>query len=184
MQSAVYSLEPKQLGKRRRGRKGRVSKAGLAALNKELYGHIYSCRKTLRRLLTFAHGRWLCVLFVYILSLSLSFFPSRFVYLSLALFPPVPLLPLSPPIRYVPLSRSLFFRSLSYSFSFILFSTTHTHARTILSLFSLLFFNLLARFFIISFSPRFVCYANFSFLLAIFVIVSSSFPHAFSLTFI
>lgn len=33
--------------------KGRVSKAGLAALNKELYSHIYSCRKTLRRLLTF-----------------------------------------------------------------------------------------------------------------------------------
>lgn len=33
--------------------KGRVSKAGLAALNKELYGRIYSCRKTLRRLLTF-----------------------------------------------------------------------------------------------------------------------------------
>lgn len=39
--------------KRPRKQKGRVWKAGLAALNKELYNHIYSCRKTLRRSLTF-----------------------------------------------------------------------------------------------------------------------------------
>lgn len=44
------------------GEKGRVWKAGLAALNKELYSHIYSCRKTLRRLLTFVQRRVLCSL--------------------------------------------------------------------------------------------------------------------------
>lgn len=60
--------------------KGRVSKAGLAALNKELYGHIYSCRKTLRRLLTFGSHRQLCGFSFTILPfLHLSLFPIRFL---------------------------------------------------------------------------------------------------------
>lgn len=105
------------------GEEGRVSKAGLAALNKELYGHIYSCRKTLRRLLTFAHGRCalVCALLLRLLSLLRSFFPSRFIsfpflsltlFLSLSLFPPAPLL-LSPPFLSIPyLARFSFARCL------------------------------------------------------------------------
>lgn len=78
--SRLYSPEPKQLREQQRGRKDRVSKAGLAALNKELYGHIYSCRKTLRRLLTFAHGRWLLMYSPHLLSLLHSFFLFRFIF--------------------------------------------------------------------------------------------------------
>lgn len=52
--------------------KGRVSKAGLAVLNKELYGHIYSCRKTLRRLLTFGSQAVCASSFTIFLFLSLS----------------------------------------------------------------------------------------------------------------
>lgn len=78
--SRLYSPEPKQLREQQRGRKDRVSKAGLAALNKELYGHIYSCRKRLRRLLTFAHGRWLLMYPPHLLSLLHSFFLFRFIF--------------------------------------------------------------------------------------------------------
>lgn len=78
--SRLYSPEPKQLREQQRGRKGRVSKAGLAALNKELYGHIYSCRKTLRRLLAFEHGRWLLMYPPHLLSLLHSFFLFRFIF--------------------------------------------------------------------------------------------------------
>lgn len=127
--SRLYSPEPKQLREQQRGRKDRVSKAGLAALNKELYGHIYSCRKTLRRLLTFAHGRWLLMypLLIYYLSFTHSFsFDSSFLLLLL----PSALLFHSPPFLSVPLFRPLFFRSLTYSFSFVLFHSlrlTHIH---------------------------------------------------------
>lgn len=64
--------------------KDRVSKAGLAALNKELYGHIYSCRKTPHRLLTFGSQRTVVCLPVYArFSLSFSHLAPR---LSLSLF--------------------------------------------------------------------------------------------------
>lgn len=76
----AYYLEPKQLRRMRGGERDRVSKAGLAPLNKELYGHIYSCRKTLRRLLTFAHEHCLCassfaVFLLSLLPLARSFSP-------------------------------------------------------------------------------------------------------------
>lgn len=98
--------------------KGRVSKAGLAALNKELYGHIYSCRKTLRRLLTFGSHRQLCgfsftILPFHRLSLS-NPFPSRSLFFSVSLS----------------LLASLPF----VSFLFLLLFSAYKHKRTILFL--------------------------------------------------
>lgn len=70
---SLNSLEAKQpLQAAAVASKGRVSKAGLAVLNKELYGHIYSCRKTLRRLLTFGSQAVCASSFTTYLFLSLS----------------------------------------------------------------------------------------------------------------
>lgn len=121
---SILSPEPKQLHERRRGRKGRVSKAGLAALNKELYGHIYSCRKTLRRLLTFVHRRWLLVYLPRLLSLLHSFFLFRFIFSATATFcssSSFTIVSLRPPI-------SLAFLSLVVLF--ILFYSLHTYTHT------------------------------------------------------
>lgn len=59
-------------------------KAGQAALNKELYGHIYSCRKTLRRLLTFGSQTVVRAssFAIFPPSLSVFHFFSRFLSLS------------------------------------------------------------------------------------------------------
>lgn len=60
--------------------KGRVSKVGLAALNKELYDHIYSCHKTLRRLLTFSSLRQPAPPHLPSFLFSFSLFPIRFLH--------------------------------------------------------------------------------------------------------
>lgn len=86
-----YEFEAKEsVTRRRHGLNGRAARAEgqrsfesrrLAALNKELYSHIYSCRKTLRRLLTFVQ-RTVCALSPFSLCASfpilLSLFLSRY----------------------------------------------------------------------------------------------------------
>lgn len=78
----VYSLSRSSLNSLRVSDdeyKDRVSKAGLAALNKELYGRIYSCRKTLRRLLTFGSQTVVLVRLLLVYSFSSSLF-SPFIF--------------------------------------------------------------------------------------------------------
>lgn len=142
--SRLYSPEPKQLREQQRGRKDRVSKAGLAALNKELYGHIYSCRKTLRRLLTFAHGRWLLMYPPHLLSLLHSFFLFRFIFSATASsfcpffsFTTVSFRPSISPAFLSLVDLFVLFHSLSFSSSH-----THTHTYMYEQLFLLLYLPL------------------------------------------
>lgn len=99
-----YEFEAKEsVTRRRHGLNGRAARAEgqrsfesrrLAALNKELYSHIYSCRKTLRRLLTFVQ-RTVCALSLSSFSRSAPRSQSSFLY-SFLVTPRLPFPPRSP----------------------------------------------------------------------------------------
>lgn len=97
-----YEFEAKEsVTRRRHGLNGRAARAEgqrsfesrrLAALNKELYSHIYSCRKTLRRLLTFVQ-RTVCALSLSLPSLALRLVPNPPFFIPFSLLPASPSLP-------------------------------------------------------------------------------------------
>lgn len=113
-----YEFEAKEsVTRRRHGLNGRAARAEgqrsfesrrLAALNKELYSHIYSCRKTLRRLLTFVQ-RTVCALSPFSLCASFPILLSLF----LSRYSPPPFLPLHRT------RRCIFTSSLSFLPSFL-----------------------------------------------------------------
>lgn len=134
-----YEFEAKEsVTRRRHGLNGRAARAEgqrsfesrrLAALNKELYSHIYSCRKTLRRLLTFVQRTVcalspfsLCASFPILLSLFLSRYsppplpsPPQNPTMYLHLFPFLPsFLPFSFLFQTFPLSVPLVFERVSF----------------------------------------------------------------------
>lgn len=130
-----YEFEAKEsVTRRRHGLNGRAARAEgqrsfesrrLAALNKELYSHIYSCRKTLRRLLTFVQ-RTVCALSLSSFSRSAPRSQSSFLY-SFLVTPRLPFPPRSP--RPDDVSSPLPFPSfLPFSFLFHakLFSLSHS----------------------------------------------------------
>lgn len=116
-----YEFEAKEsVTRRRHGLNGRAARAEgqrsfesrrLAALNKELYSHIYSCRKTLRRLLTFVQ-RTVCALSLSLPSLALRLVPNP------PFFIPFSLLPATLPSPLPKTRRCIFTSSLSFLPSF------------------------------------------------------------------
>lgn len=117
-----YEFEAKEsVTRRRHGLNGRAARAEgqrsfesrrLAALNKELYSHIYSCRKTLRRLLTFVQ-RTVCALSLSLPLLSLCASFPILLSLFLSRYSPPPLPSPLPKTR-----RCIFTSSLSFLPSF------------------------------------------------------------------